>query len=298
MSETDKNLGEYLDALYEETEDVNESQKRFDEALKHGFIPTDKDCKQIYEENDNKPEQPTGPETPNINNLIEPSNQNVQNSKLNENIELMIKILMKIMETRKKLILKKFKKRKNDNDNIRSKIKNNLFKFAFAYLNNLIYQQYDGKQKMLFRKLEYKDIRKRIYIKELLQKKFYEIILDNNITPKYSTRDLELNKKHLEKLDLTDNSNVSNFLNMTMKVIYNNYFLNKKHEKKNYFLNQKKEIIYFDDFIQKLKTHNEDEYYIEKFKKVAKENFISYYFNEKKKIPIKKKKKIKFICKK
>ena len=296
MSETDKNLGEYFDALYEETEDVNESQKRFDEALKHGFIATDKDCKQIYDKNDNKPDQPTGPETPNTNNLIEPSNQNVQNSKLNENIELMIKILMKIMETRKKLILKKFKKRKNDNDNIRSKIKNNLFKFAFACLNDLIYQQYGGYQKMLFRKLEYKDIRKRIYIKELLQKKFYEIILDNNITPKYSVVDLELNKKHLKKLDLTDNSNVSNFLNLTMKVIYNNYFLNKKHEK-NYFLNKKQDIIYFDDFIQKLKTHNEDEYYIEKFKKVAKENFISYYFNEKKKIPIKKKK-IKFICKK
>ena len=294
MSETDKNLSEYLDALYEETEDDNESKKRFYEAVKHDFIPTEKDIKQIYEENDNKPDQPTGPETPNTNNLIEPSNQNVQNSKLNEGVELMVEILMKMMETRKKLILKKFKKRKNDNDNIRSKIKNNLFKFAFAYLNDLICQQYGGKQKMLFRKLEYKDIRKRIYIKELLQKKFYEIILDNNITPKYSTRDLEKNKKHLEKLDLTDNSNVSNFLNMTMKVIYNNYFLNKKHEKN---LNQKKEIIYFDDFIQKLKTHNEDEYYIEKFKKVAKENFISYYFNEKKKIPIKKKK-IKFICKK
>ena len=294
MSETDKNLSEYLDALYEETEDDNESKKRFYEAVKHDFIPTEKDIKQIYEENDNKPDQPTGPETPNTNNLIEPSNQNVQNSKLNEGVELMVEILMKMMETRKKLILKKFKKRKNDNDNIRSKIKNNLFKFAFAYLNDLICQQYGGKQKMLFRKLEYKDIRRRIYIKELLQKKFYEIILDNNITPKYSTRDLELNKKHLEKLDLTDNSNVSNFLNMTMKVIYNNYFLNKKHEKN---LNQKKEIIYFDDFIQKLKTHNEDEYYIEKFKKVAKENFISYYFNEKKKIPIKKKK-IKFICKK
>ena len=83
MSETDKNLSEYLDALYEETEDDNESKKRFYEAVKHDFIPTEKDCKQIYEENDNKPDQPTGPETPNTNNLIEPSNQNVQNSKLN-----------------------------------------------------------------------------------------------------------------------------------------------------------------------------------------------------------------------
>ena len=221
-----------------------DSEEFLENLKNHNFFDDNynEHIKQKYldEENDIKSNQPTEPETDpqNQNNLIEPSNQGVQNSNLNEN-----------------------KNRKFGDDNIRSKIKNNLFKFAFAGLNDLIYQQYGGKQKMLFRKLEYKDIRKRIYIKELLQKKFYEIILDNNITPKYSTRDLELNKKHLKKLDLTDNSNVSNFLNLTMKVIYDNYFLNKKHEK-NYFLNQKKKIIYFDDFIQKLKTHNEDEYYI------------------------------------
>ena len=164
--------------------------------------------------------------------------------------------------------------------------------FVFIFLNNLIYQQY-GYQKILFRKLEYKDIRSKEYNKEFLQKKFYEIILDNNITSKYKKKDLELNKKHLKKIDLNDNSNISNFLNMTMKFIYNNYFLNKKHEK-NYFLNQKHKIVYFDDFIEKLKDKNENEYYIEKFKKIGKEDYISYYFKEKKQ----KKKKIKFICKK
>ena len=280
--------------MYSETEneimeDDNESKKRFYEAVKHDFIPTEKDIKQIYEENDNKPDQPTGPETPNTNNLIEPSNQNVQNSKLNEGVELMVEILMKMMETRKKLILKKFKKRKNDNDNIRSKIKNNLFKFAFAGLNDLIYQQYGGKQKMLFRKLEYKDIRKRIYIKELLQKKFYEIILDNNITPKYSTRDLELNKKHLKKLDLTDNSNVSNFLNMTMKVIYDNYFLNKKHEK-NYFLNQKKKLFILMILFKNSKLIMKMNITLKNLKKLQKKILLAIILMKKKKFLSKKKK--------
>ena len=225
----------------------------------------------LNDENDIKSNQPTEPETDpqNQNNLIEPSKQGVQNSNLNEN-----------------------KNRKFGDDNIRSKIKNNFLLFVFIFLNNLIYQQY-GYQKMLFRKLKYKDIRSKEYNKEFLQKKFYEIILDNNITSKYKKKDLELNKKHLKKIDLNDNSNISNFLNMTMKFIYNNYFLNKKHEK-NYFLNQKHEIVYFDDFIEKLKDKNENEYYIEKFKKIGKEDYISYYFKEKKQ----KKKKIKFIFKK
>ena len=264
----------------EEGEEGGEgAQQKTNEFLenlkKHNFFDDNynEHIKQKYldEENDIKSNQPTEPETDpqNQNNLIEPSNQGVQNSNLNEN-----------------------KNRKFGDDNIRSKIKNNFLLFVFIFLNNLIYQQY-GYQKILFRKLKYKDIRSKEYNKEFLQKKFYEIILDNNITSKYKKKDLELNKKHLKKIDLNDNSNISNFLNMTMKFIYNNYFLNKKHEK-NYFLNQKHKIVYFDDFIEKLKDKNENEYYIEKFKKIGKEDYISYYFKEKKQ----KKKKIKFICKK
>jgi hypothetical protein len=272
---------EYSDV--EEGEEGGEgAQQKTNEFLenlkKYNFYDSNynEHIKQNYlnDENDIKSNQPTEPETDpqNQNNLIEPSNQGVQNSNLNKN--------------------KKETKRKLGDDNIRSKIKNNFLLFVFTFLNNLIYQQY-GYQKILFRKLKYKDIRSKEYNKEFLQKKFYEIILDNNITSKYKKKDLELNKKHLKKIDLNDNSNISNFLNMTMKFIYNNYFLNKKHEK-NYFLNQKHEIVYFDDFIEKLKDKNENEYYIEKFKKIGKEDYISYYFKEKKQI----KKKIKFICKK
>ena len=257
-------------------EGAQQKTNEFLENLKnHNFFDDNynEHIKQKYldKENDIKSNQPTEPETDpqNQNNLIEPSNQGVQNSNLNEN-----------------------KNRKFGDDNIRSKIKNNFLLFVFIFLNNLIYQQY-GYQKMLFRKLKYKDIRSKEYNKKFLQKKFYEIILDNNITSKYKKKDLDLNKKHLKKIDLNDNSNISNFLNMTMKFIYNNYFLNKKHEKY-YFLNQKHEIVYFDDFIEKLKDKNENEYYIEKFKKIGKEDYISYYFEEKKQI----KRKIKFICKK
>ena len=85
MDSVNENDNESVDSV---NENDNESKKRLYEAVKHNFIPTDKDCKQIYKENDNKSNQPTGPETPNTNNLIEPSNQSVQNSKLNENIEL------------------------------------------------------------------------------------------------------------------------------------------------------------------------------------------------------------------
>ena len=253
----------------------DESNEFMENWRKHDFLDDQYDEHKKQEEylkevNDNKSNQPTGPETDssNPNNLSEPSNQGVENKKEINN------------ETRK-----------FGDDNIRAKIKNYFLLLVFTFLNNLICQQY-GYQKMKFRKLKYKDIRNKEYNKKFLQKKFYEFILETNITSKFKTKDLELNKKHLKKLNLNDNSNVSNFLNMTMKFIYNNYFLSKKHVK-NYFLNQKEEILNFDDCIKKLKKKNKDDY-IEKFKKIAKEDYISYYFEEKNR----KKKKIKFICKK
>ena len=57
-----------------------------------------------------------------------------------------------------------------------------------------------------------------------------------------------------------------------MESIYNNFFLNKKHEKN-------KKIVFFDDFIKELENEKEDQNYIEKIKKIAKENFLSYYKN-------------------
>ena len=213
----------------------DESNEFMENWRKHDFLDDQYDEHKKQEEylkevNDNKSNQPTGPETDssNPNNLSEPSNQGVENKKEINN------------ETRK-----------FGDDNIRAKIKNYFLLLVFTFLNNLICQQY-GYQKMKFRKLKYKDIRNKEYNKKLLQKKFYEFILETNITSKFKTKDLELNKKHLKKLNLNDNSNVSNFLNMTMKFIYNNYFLSKKHVK-NYFLNQKEEILNFDDCIKKLK---------------------------------------------
>ena len=258
-----------------EVESQQQSNEFMENWRKHGFLDLQynehiKQEEYVKEVNDIKSNQTTGPETDssNPNNLSEPSNQGVENKKEINN------------ETRK-----------FGDDNIRAKIKNYFLLLVFTFLNNLICQQY-GYQKMKFRKLKYKDIRNKEYNKKFLQKKFYEFILETNITSKFKTKDLELNKKHLKKLNLNDNSKVSNFLNMTMKFIYNNYFLSKKHVK-NYFLNQKEEILNFDDCIKKLKKKNKDDY-IEKFKKIAKEDYISYYFEEKNR----KKKKIKFICKK
>jgi hypothetical protein len=286
----------------------DESNEFMENVRKHDFLDDQydehiKQEKYLKEVNDIKSNQPTGPETDssNPNNLSEPSNQGVENkkeiNKLNQPIEPetdssnpnnLSEPSNQGVENKKEI---NNETRKFGDDNIRAKIKNYFLLLVFTFLNNLICQQY-GYQKMKFRKLKYKDIRNKEYNKKFLQKKFYEFILETNITSKFKTKDLELNKKHLKKLNLNDNSKVSNFLNMTMKFIYNNYFLSKKHVK-NYFLNQKEEILNFDDCIKKLKKKNKDDY-IEKFKKIAKEDYISYYFEEKNR----KKKKIKFICKK
>ena len=175
------------------------------------------------------------------------------------------------------------KGRKYDDDNIRSKIKNNFLRFLFNYLNETIKEEF-GHQKLIFRKPEYSDLRNKKENKEFFQKKFFEFILENDISSKFKTKDPELNKKHLKKFDLNDNSKVSNFLNLTMESIYNNFFLNQKHEKN-------KKIIFFDDFIEELEVIKEDKNYIERIKKIAKENFISYYknYNEENEKNIKKK---------
>ena len=199
--------------------------------------------------------EPTAPNTPNTEPLENISNVEDQ----------------KLISTEEKKNIKNNKGRKYDDDNIRSKIKNNFLRFAFNYLNETIKEEF-GHQKLLFRKIEYSDLRNKKENKEFFEKKFFELILENDISSKFKTKDPELNKKHLKKFDLNDNSKVSNFLNLTMESIYNNFFLNKKHEK-----NEK--IIFFDDFIEELENENEDENYIEKIKKIAKENFISYYKN-------------------
>ena len=175
-------------------------------------------------------------------------------------------------------------------DNIRSIIKNKYRNFVFDYVNYNIKEEYKY-QKVLFRKPEYKEISggNKKENKEFFQKKLYEVLLENDISPKYSTKDPEQNKKNLKRFDLNDNSKVSNFLNLTMESIYNNYFLNKKEKIK--------EILFFDDFIEELKNKNEDERYIEEIKKIAKEDFISYYKNYKKKNEdFLSKKRISFVC--
>ena len=212
--------------------------------------------KYFYEIEDDKSNQPT---EINSNSLI-PNNCSLNGSYQN--------FFSKEFLTKKKK--PSIKNRKYDYDNIRSKIKNNFIRFVFNYLNETIKEKF-GHQKLLFRKPEYSDLRNKKKNKEFLQKKLFEFILENDISSKFKTKDPELNKKHLKKFDLNDNSKVSNFLNLTMESIYNNFFLNQKHKKN------------FDDFIKKLENEEEDKNYIERIKKIAKENFISYYKNYNKK---------------
>ena len=205
--------------------------------------------------------------------------------------------LFMLKKNNKKKLIKRIKKndrRREKPDEIRTRIKNKFHKFSFNYLNYLIREENKNIQKIKFRKIEYNKIfgGNKKQNKEFLQKKFKDLIEENNITPKYKNKKPELNKKHLKNYDLNDNlcnnnlneSKVFNFLNLKMELIFNDYFLNKKPEKD--FLNQKRKkrdkIIFFDDFIEELRDKKEDDNYIENVKKVAK-NYVSFYNNVKEK---------------
>ena len=218
-------------------------------------------------------------------NKIEPNFNTNQN---NKNLDLKNK-------NKKKLIKRiKNERRKEKPDLIRIRIKNKFHKFSITYLNYLIRKENKNKQKRKFRKIEYKKFfgGNKIQNKEFLQKKFKDFLEENKITPKFKNVKPELNKEHLKNYDLNNNlcnnnlneSNVSNFLNMNMGSIFNDYFLNKKCEKD--FLNQKRKkrdkIIFFDDFIEELRDKKEDDNYIENVKEIAK-NYVSFYNNVKEK---------------
>ena len=259
MSSFEYSYDEELEINYDEELEIN-----YDEELEIKnyckLMSSDEINQKYYDEiEEDKSNEPTAPNTEPLEII-----SNVEDQKLISTEEFSTK-------KKEKKNIKNNKGRKYDDDNIRSKIKNNFLRFEFNYLNETIKEEF-GHQKLLFRKIEYSDLRNKKENKEFIQKKFFEFILENDISSKFKTKDPELNKKHLKKFDLNDNSKVSNFLNLTMESIYNNFFLNKKHEKN-------KKIVFFDDFIKKLEKEEEDENYIEKIKKIAKENFISYYKN-------------------
>ena len=219
-------------------------------------------------------------------NKIEPNPNTIQNNQNSDS-----KNNNKKKSTKR---IKKNSRRRNDDDEIRARIKNKFHKFSINYSNYLIRKENNNKQKFKLRKIEYKKYSggNKKQNKEFLQKKFKDFIKENKITPKFKNVKPELNKEHLKNYDLNNNlcnnnlneSNVSNFLNMDMGSIFNDYFLNKKNEKD--FLNQKlkkrDKIIFFDDFIEELRDKKEDDNYIENVKKVAK-NYVSFYNNVKEK---------------
>jgi len=337
-------------------EEIN-SREHFGDFDKFNFFD---DKHKIFNDDEDDPNKSTGLITLNSNNLIDSSNQNNQN--LSNDVDIEEKFKKNDEQNEKKIKFNVIKSgienntkkndRKIDDDNIRSKIKNNFLLFVIPFLNYLIFLAYRY-QKVKFRKFKYKDIRNKEYIKNFLKKKFFEVILENKITSRFTTKAPELNKKYLKLFDLNDNSIVSNFLNMTMEFIYNNYFLNDASysitcsdadiilpnysrtyktiimKQEGYKINsfklngtlfkgdsfimpannvtitdvnkvasninqkhkKKDEINTFYNFIEKLKENKEEEKYIEKINKIAKEDFISYYFNDKNKKFLSKKRK-------
>jgi len=272
---------------------INEASIQSEEEVQYIDNYEKQDAKNFYEDDEDKEYQPT---VANSNNPNDSSNQTLDLKENNYNNQNKNKGVYKIKKINEKTNIS-YENQSNLNqnlvnnnerkDNMRLRIKNNFRHFYFDYLNELIKNEYKY-QKFLFRKPEYEiSGENKKENKEFFQKKLFEIIEEKDISPKYKTKNPEQNKKNLKRLNLNDNSKVSNFLNMTMEFIYNNYFL-KKEENYN-------EVNFFDDFIEELKN-TKDEKYIEKIKKIAKEDFISYYKKSNKKSEFLSKKRLKFVC--
>ena len=170
--------------------------------------------------------------------------------------------------------------------NIRSKIKNNFFKFLISFLNDKIRKIF-GYQIIKFRKLNYKFINKR-NIKEnylLLNKKIKDILCLEKISKKY--------KKDENKNIITLNKiypHLSEYLDLKFEDFYKQYFLKKyssndrKSKTKDFynFINSEKEkcLKQIDlnecNSIEKEEKLKENNLYFNKIKKIG-EEYIDFY---------------------
>ena len=170
--------------------------------------------------------------------------------------------------------------------NIRSKIKNNFFKFLISFLNDKIRKIF-GYQIIKFRKLNYKFINKR-NIKEnylLLNKKIKDILCLEKISKKY--------KKDENKNIITLNKiypHLSEYLDLKFEDFYKQYFLKKyssndrKSKTKDFynFINSEKEkcLKQIDlnecNSIEKEEKLKENNLYFNKIKKIG-EELIDFY---------------------
>ena len=163
------------------------------------------------------------------------------------------------------------KRNKFAKDNIFRKIKTNFFnKFLVSYGNLIIFSFYQ-KQKYLIRKFNkalVTDVSIQFNI-DLFNSKIRDL-LNQEISNKYSTIDLEVNKVILNCLE--KNPEFNEFLNRSINEIYS-LFINDNYKEiiSNIFNIDKKEI-YFENITGKiieLKEKGDEEEYIENFKRFA-----------------------------
>ena len=170
--------------------------------------------------------------------------------------------------------------------NIRSKIKNNFFKFLISFLNDKIRKIF-GYQIIKFRKLNYNFINIR-NIKEnylLLNKKIKDI-LGLDISKKYKIKDENQNIMTLNKIY----PHLSEYLDLKFEDFYKQYFLkkyssnDKKSKTKDFynFINSEKEkyLKQIDlnecNSIEKEEKLKENNLYFNKIKKIG-EEYIDFY---------------------
>jgi len=208
------------------------------------------------------------------------------NSKENFKIE---DDVYKMKKKKRGRIEKKFNKKKNkpphsrkERGNIRSKIKNNFFKFIIKFINEKI--KIHTKIKVKFRKIDYKIInirnkKSKLNLDFFLNKKI-ENFLEYDISDSYQ-KPKDQNKKTLKKIEKFDS--IKKYLNIPIKTFYKEIFLKQTNSNKN------SDVVYYQDFIKKFQTKivdsnffqssDDDHYYLELLNKYSNEEFLKFYNN-------------------
>ena len=187
------------------------------------------------------------------------------------------------------------KRNKFAKDNIFRKIKTNFFnKFLVSYGNLIIFSFYQ-KQKYLIRKFNkalVTDVSIQFNI-DLFNSKIRDL-LNQEISNKYSTIDLEVNKAILKNLE--KNPEFNEFLNRSINEIYSLFINDNYKEIISNDFNIDKEKIHFENLagtIEELREQGYDEIYLETFKFYAKN--IHLLMDKSKKRSTRNKNKIKII---
>jgi hypothetical protein len=171
---------------------------------------------------------------------------------------------------------------RKENGNIRSKIKNTFFNFIIKFINEKIKQE--TKLKLKFRKIDYNIInirnkKSKLNLDFFLNKKLKNF-LEFEISEIYK-KPKDQNKKTLQKIEKC--GCLKNYLEIPIKTFYKEYFLKKKN------LNSNSDVVYYQDFINKIKrkivdtnffkSSDDDNFYLDLLNKYSYEEFLKFYNN-------------------